>query len=436
MGIIFSEKLVKTLFLRNDYLIIVLINNSTAQNNANANYNASPNKFSRIEKLLSSYVDSLKLPGINVLVSKNDEIIYSKSFGYADIESKKLLNANNLYRIASMTKLVTAVGILILNEDGYLHLEDPVSYYLPEFKNMNVVVPDSVDENNKIIKYHIEPAKNEITILHLLTHTSGLTYEMVESKPVSKLYLVKNIDSGVRPNEITSKESTKKIASTPLLFEPGKRWEYSLSYDVLGYLIERVSGQSMEDFMKKRIFTPLKMSDTFFIVPQNKLNRLARLYTIEENKLIKVNGTIAIGTFTFSNDFQNPGKRKYHSGGGGLISSINDYYKFLKMLMNYGQLGDVKILNRKSVEIITSTQAPEIDIGMEGYRTGFGVAVRTESGNTSIGEYTWGGLFFTRFFVDPKEELIGIFMSQLYPYRHNIEVYKKFKSIVYETIIN
>jgi CubicO group peptidase (beta-lactamase class C family) len=309
-----------------------------------------------------------------------------------------------------MTKPITSVAVMMLYEEGRFLLEDPVSKYLPEFKNPKVLVKPVSGKPYTI------PATHEITIRDLLRHTSGITYNWNED--LGPMYTENNVAAGLAPYDGTIGDNVKHLAEMPLLFNPGERFEYSLGVDVLGRLVEVVSGKPLDEFFHARIFEPLGMKDTYFFPPDNKLDRLATAYTYYEGKGLNrfPDTPITEGAFTYTADYPYKGAKKLFSGGAGLNSTAADYMRFCQMMLDGGKAGNTRLLSRKSVELMTSDQLGKIDPA-QGFGLGFGVegvkGPLTELG--SVGTFVWGGFFYTGFSVDPKEQMIVIFMAQLHP---------------------
>ncbi|MBC8005937.1 MAG: beta-lactamase family protein, partial [Verrucomicrobia bacterium] len=351
---------------------------------------------------------------------------YFKAFGKMDIDANKPMQTDALFRIASMTKAITSVALMTLYEQGKFLLTDPVSKYIPEFKNPKVIIK-SLNSDSVILF----PAKSEITIRQLLNHTSGITYGGVLQ---NEYYKQSGMTVGLTPTEGTIKEKVIALAKLPLAAHPGEEFRYGMSTDVLGYLIEVISGQPLDEYFRRGIFEPLKMHDSYFTVPQNKFSRLATLYKMnKEAKLVKATGY-----------FPYPVKQAYFSGGAGLVSTAADYARFAQMLLNKGKLGGVRILSRKTIELMTSNSIGGLFIhttfkhnGIMGDKFGLGFGIRTERGLfdelESPGSFGWDGAFYTRFWVDPVEDLFGIFMSQVDAYWEE-KLIGKFKVLVYQAI--
>jgi CubicO group peptidase (beta-lactamase class C family) len=376
----------------------------------------SSERLERIASAIQKGVDDGRIAGGVALVARHGKIAYLKAVGMADRDAKKPLRTDSIFRICSMTKPITSVAVMLLYEEGHFLLNQPVSDFIPEFKNMKVLDPPWPQDKTSPPGALVD-AKRPISIRHLLTHTSGLTYHW--NARLGKLYGDAHIGAGLLQQEGTIGDGVKKLASFPLLFQPGDVWEYSMADDVLGYLVEVVSGMPLNKFLQDRIFKPLGMKDTGFFLPDDKVVRLATAYTYYPEKGIQpiVDGQVVKeGQFSYSADYPYRGPRTYFSGGGGLCSTAEDYYRFCQMMLGGGQLNGTRLLSRKSVELIRQNHV-QGKLEDFGYGLGFGVASEprhvTELG--SIGSYSWGGFYYTSFVIDPKEDLIAIFMGQLHP---------------------
>jgi len=391
----------------------------------------SAERLSRIRPTIQQYVDQGKIAGAITLVIRRGRVAHLEAVGRMD-ESKPM-REDAIFRIASMTKAVTSVAVMMLHEEGKLLLNDPVSKYIPEFKGAQVAV--SSDDKKS---YTLAPAKSEITIRQLLTHTSGITYQFIGAEPWAKLYKDAGISDGLIQSEGKIADNVKKLAKLPLMHQPGERYSYGLSTDVLGYLVEVVSGMTLDEFFRERMLRPLAMRDTHFFVPEEKLNRLAAVYNQLPDGRIKRMGDERDerSYLTYSASFQYKGPRTYYSGGAGLVSTINDYARFLQMLLNGGELDGARILSRKTVELMTVNHVGEM-FGAQGFGLGFSVVRDLGKGHElgSVGQYGWGGFYYTNFFVDPKEQLICIFMSQLYP-ANDVKLHERFRTLAYQAMVD
>ncbi len=370
----------------------------------------SSERLERIGNEVQRTVDDKRIAGAVTLVMRRGKVAWFKAQGMADREAGKPMRTHAMFRICSMSKPITSVAVMMLYEEGKFLLDDPISKYLPEFKNPKVLVKPVSGEAYTI------PATREITIRDLLRHTSGLTYNW--NSDLGAMYEKANVASGLLQYNGTIGDSVKNLGSLPLLFNPGDRWEYSLSVDVLGHLVEVLSGQPLDEFFRTRIFEPLGMKDTYFYPPESKLDRLATAYTYYPDKGLNRFPVAPIreGTFVYSADYPSHGPKKLFSGGAGLVSTAEDYARFCQMMLDEGKAGNTRLLSRKTVELMTHDQLGKIGPD-QAFGLGFGIegvkAPLSELG--SAGEYDWGGFFYTGFTVDPKEQMIVIFMAQLHP---------------------
>ena len=361
---------------------------------------------------LHNYVDDGKLPGTFVRIIKEGKVVYNDRYGLIDIAKNKPVEDESLYRIFSMTKPVTAVAIMTLHDQGKLNLDDKVSKYIPEFSNTQVY--ENIDGKHTTI-----PQKKQLTIRHLLTHTSGIPYGW-EWSYVDSIY---NAKQHMR-KDWTIEEMTKDIATIPLKFQPGTQYNYGLGIDVAGYIVEVVSGMKLDTYFKSAIFDPLAMDDTRFYVPKEKQDRMTELYTRDENdKLIvledkDIKERIGAGV-----------PPKLLLGGAGLISSMGDYEKFCRMLLNKGKLNGKRVLSERASEIVMTNQNPEGFEGAPGMGHGLSGTVNLESG-----EYSWGGAAKTSFWINPTHNLIVICYTQLFS--QPSEYAQEFKAAVDGAIID
>jgi CubicO group peptidase (beta-lactamase class C family) len=370
----------------------------------------SSDRLERIATAVQHNIDDKRIAGAVTLVIRHGKVAWFKAQGMADREASKSMPADAMFRICSMTKPITSVAVMMLYEEGKFLLDDPVSKYLPEFKSSKVLVKPASGATYTI------PATKEITIRDLLRHTSGITYQWNDD--LGAIYEKADVASGLLQYDGTIGDSVKHLAALPLLFNPGDRFEYSLGVDVLGRLVEVVSGKPLDEFFRTRIFEPLGMKDSYFFPPDNKLNRLATAYTYYPDKGLNRFPDIPIreGSFVYSADYPSSGPKRLFSGGAGLVSTAMDYARFCQMMLDDGKGGSTRLLSRKSVELMTHDQLGKISADM-GFGLGFGVdgvkAPLSELG--SMGSYDWGGFFYTAFSIDPKEQMIVIFMAQLHP---------------------
>jgi CubicO group peptidase (beta-lactamase class C family) len=342
-------------------------------------------------------VDAGRIPGFVMIVARDGQVVLSDAYGKQDPNAGTPMTADSIFRIYSMTKPIVSIAAMILVEEGRMQLADPVAKYIPELKDLKV----GVEKGGTL---ELVAASRPITIQDLMRHTSGFTYGVFGKSLVKDLYTKNGVDSW----DHTNADLVKKLATVPLMFQPGTTWEYSRSTDVLGHVIERITKQDLDTFVEERILKPLGMRDTAFYVEASKHGRIAESFakepaTGEPIRLINVRT-----------------KPKYLSGGGGMVSTAADYLRFSQMLLNGGELDGVRIVSKKTVDYMTSdhlggVRGPAYLPG-PGYGFGLGVKVRTSAGEAdspgSLGDYDWGGLGGTYFWVDPKERLIGIWMMQ------------------------
>ena len=374
----------------------------------------STERLERIATLVQREINDKRVAGAVTLVMRHGKVAWFKAQGMADREAAKQMRTDSMFRICSMTKPITSVAVMMLYEEGKFQLEDPISQYLPEFKNPKVLAKTSDG------KTYTVPAIREITIRDLLRHTSGLTYHW--NADLGPMYKDANVAHGLLPYDGTAEDNAKRLGTVPLLFNPGERWEYSLGVDVLGRLVEVVSGKSLDEFFRTRILEPLGMKDTYFYPPDNKIDRLATAYTYYEDKGLNrfPDAPITEGAMSYSADYPMRGPKKLFSGGAGLVSTAADYARFCQMMLDGGKTGNVRLLSRKSVELMSHDQLGKIKMA-EDYDFGFGLGFGVSGAREPIpelgtpGEYAWGGFFYTAFTIDPKEDMIVIFMAQLHP---------------------
>jgi len=390
----------------------------------------SSERLERISSAVQRSIDEKRIAGAVTLVARRGHVAWFKAQGMADREAGKPMRTDSMFRICSMTKPITSLAVMMLYEEGRFLLEDPVSKYLPEFKNPKVLVKPASGAPYTI------PATHEITIRDLLRHTSGITYNWNDD--LGPMYKDANVASGLLQYDGTIENSVKHLAGLPLLFNPGEKWEYSLGVDVLGRLVEVVSGKPLDEFFRTRIFEPLGMKDTYFYPPDNKLDRLATAYTYYDDKGLNRFPDIPIteGPFIYSADYPVRGPKKLFSGGAGLVSTAADYMRFCQMMLDGGKFGNTRLLSRKSVELMTQDQLGKVSPD-QGFGLGFGIdgvkAPLSELG--SPGEYNWGGFFYTAFSIDPKEQMIVIFMGQLHP-EGDLTLNRQTHELAYQAIIN
>ncbi len=387
----------------------------------------STDRLHRINAHMQGYVDDNKLAGLITMVARGGKLVHRERYGMMDIEAGKSMRFDTIFRIYSMTKAITSVAVMMLYEEGRLHLNDQVSKFIPEFADIKVLTDDGDVE-----------LEREITIHDLLTHTAGFTYDFSDSSPVDAMYRESGIFGSIESIRVPLLELIQLLVKMPLVYQPGTEWRYSVATDVLGYLIELVSESSLDTFIDERIIKPLSMEDTGFCVPEAKLDRFAALYGPAES------GGVELLDAPATSPFLKPPRGL--SGGGGLVSTAADYMRFIQMLLNGGELEGIRLLGRKSVELMTTNHLPDnmIPIRVEphtlngcGFGLGFRVLVDVaQSGRLGTeGEFGWGGAASTSYFIDPKEDLIGLLLTQLMPSRH-YPIRSEFKVLVYQALID
>ena len=387
----------------------------------------STERLKRLDNVLKEYTDKKWLAGCSAIIVRNGKIVYYKAFGYDDMDKGVPMKRDEIFRIASQTKAIISTAVMILYEEGKYLLDDPVSNYIPEFKNVRVL--DKFNENDTT--YTTVPAKREVTIRDLLTHTSGLDYPVIGNKNMRAIYAKADIPSGIGTGNRLLATEMKKLAALPLAHQPGEQFTYGLSIDLLGYLVEVVSKIPLDVFLSKNIFEPLGMKDTYFYLPKEKYNRLATLYTEDSmNRVIKrpkeKDGYHA--------DYPNTNGR-YFSGGAGLSSTAYDYAIFLQMMLNGGTYNGRRILSRPIVRMMTMNQIGDLNLGSDKFGLGFGIATTKGSSMEpwSEGSFQWGGYFGTSYWADPKEKIVALLMTQQNPNSHG-DLGNKFKVLVYQAI--
>ncbi|MBX9962101.1 MAG: beta-lactamase family protein [Burkholderiales bacterium] len=404
----------------------------------------SAERLDRIEGALKPYIEDKQLAGAVVGVARHGKLVYLKSFGSADAELGTPMKDDSIFRIASMTKAITSVAVMMLQEDGKLLVKDPVSKYIPEFKDQKVMVLR--DPKDPKAGYDTVPASREVTIRDLLSHTSGISYRFW-GNAAALVYEEGGVPDGLSPNGGQTCDAMRKLAKLPLLHQPGSVYEYGLNTDVLGCLVEVVSGTTLDRFFKERIFTPLGMKDTQFFIAPAQRSRMASLYIPDGKGGIAraADETIRWGTLMFAANLPYQDQRSYYSGGAGLTSTAMDYLRFTQMLLNGGVLDGNRILGPKSVELMRTNAIGSISVwdrldpaatGNLGDKFGLGFGIRSERGLTelgSVGEFMWAGIYNTRYWMDPKEDLAIVFMSQRIPRMPDIE--EKVHAAVYQAIV-
>jgi CubicO group peptidase (beta-lactamase class C family) len=380
----------------------------------------STERLKRIDRVVNEYIEQEKIPGATALIARKGRVVYHKGLGRSNIEENKMMEADDIFRIASMTKALTSVAVMMLYEEGHFLLDDPISDFIPEFKDPEVLV-----KLNEDLTYDSRPAKGEVTIRQLLTHTSGLCYPIF-SPDVAALFRKHGIvDAWTRDNLILG-DVMKALGPLPLMFDPGEKYRYGLNTDVLGYLVEVISGMSLDEFFSRRLFEPLGMKDAHFYLPEEKHDRLVPVYANTDDGL-QLNDSILYDVPLM--------KGTYFSGGGGISCTILDYARFMQMMINGGSYNGHQILSRKTVDLMTMDQVGDL---WDDADLGLGFSIVTEKNNHrilgSVGNYSWGGYFSTSYWMDPEEELIGLFFCQMHPMHHG-EIHQKFHVLTYQALV-
>jgi CubicO group peptidase (beta-lactamase class C family) len=378
----------------------------------------SSERLQRLDAVARRLVDERAIAGAVVLLARHGGIAHFEAYGQMDVEARIPMRRDALFRICSMSKPITSVAALVLFEEGRFLLDDPVAKFLPEFANPQVLVAGSAAAPA------FEPAAHPITIRHLLTHTSGIAYRFMAPPAIAELYAKAGITDGLSETDLDLAENVRRIAAQPLVHQPGTRWTYGLNTDVLGRLVEAVSKKPLGDFLEERIFGPLGMVDTGFFVPSEKQERLAKVYRTDRGPgMIEAlaDGITRVDQLVFSPSYPYAGPRRNQSGGGGLVSTAMDYARFSEMLLESGsgEGAGSRLLGRKTVEMMASNHSASLETKAE-LRFGLGLAIAADPGSSGsiVSEGTWGwdGFYTTRFWIDPSEEMIGLVLTQTYPY--------------------
>ena len=391
----------------------------------------SANRLARLDSGMNGWVTKNWVNGAVALVARKGNIVFYKSYGYNNPETKEPLNKTGIFRIASQTKAITTVAAMMLWEEGKFAIDDPVAKYIPAFAKQAVVN----NFNLKDTSFTTVPVKRPITIRDLLTHTSGIGYPGIGTPEANAMYAKNLVTGGVGMKESLSLEETmNNLGGLPLLFQPGEKWMYGLSTDLLGRLIEIWSGMTLEEFFTKRIFQPLGMKDTYFNVPASKASRVVNFF--QQDSTGKINKPASVFGGTLDLNFPNI-PTKYFSGGGGLSSTIIDYAIFLQMLLNGGAYGNTRLLSHNTVRLMTMNQINDLFMTGTENKFGFGFSIITENGSrlspSRAGTFAWGGVFSTSYWVDPKEDMLVIIYRQMWG-PHIADTDRAFKPLVYQAI--
>lgn len=398
----------------------------------------SPSRLARLSEFMRSHVEEKKIGGAVVLIARHGKIAYWEGFGLADVGTP--MQKDTLFRIASMTKPIVSTAIMQLAEQGRLLLSDPVSKYIPEFKDQKVL--EMLPPGSKPA-YRLVPVKRETTLHDLLRHTAGLPYRFVADwypdnplwQQINRFYAEADIDLGLVPTDETAADMVKRLARLPIASQPGEAFIYGHGADVLGVVVEAVSGMPLDQYLNQKVFSPLHLQDTFFFVPDDKRARLSAVWETDWNGHLEkfTDGVKKEGNFVFSPDYPYHGGRRFFGGGAGLVSNAYDYFRFCQMLLNHGELQGERLLSRKTVELMAATNhigGLDADfLHSKGWKFGLGLGIELDRGQDvdsgSVGTFEWAGIFSTRFSVDPKEEKITILLTQTLPFNHHVDLWDK-----------
>jgi CubicO group peptidase (beta-lactamase class C family) len=418
----------KNLFLHLALAILLFWSCSDDKNNqlivsTPASVQVSAERLNRIDTMLIQSIDKKWIAGAVGLIARDGKIIYNRSFGVSDLENKLPMRTDDIFRIASQTKAITSIGLMMLFEEGKFLLDDPISKYIPEFAN-----PQVLDKfNEKDTTFTTVPSRREITIRDLLTHTSGIDYSGIGSPAMKAIYAKAGFTGGFGNDKVTIGDDIKLLGKQPLVHQPGERFTYGLNVDVIGYLIEILSGEKLDKYFKQHIFEPLGMNDTWFYLPEDKQSRLVKVITEDADHLV---ASMPQGLVNYPLS-----KGSYFAGGAGLSSTTKDYATFLQMLLNKGKYNGKRLLSRRTVELITCNQIGDLNLGVDKF--GLGFQITTERGQAvfgvSEGSFAWGGYFGTTYWADPKERLVCLLFMQQFPLSHG-EIQSKFRALVYQTL--
>lgn len=386
----------------------------------------SASRLALLDSNLQRYVDEAKLAGQVYVLMRHGEVVAHEANGMQDIEDGIPMSTDTLFRIASQTKAITSLGIMMLQERGLLDINAPLSRYLPEWKEMQVAVANSSGG------YTLEPARREITLRHLLTHTGGMSYGNGVAASAWAQASIQGWYFADREEPV--RDTIARMASLPLDAHPGEQWIYGYNTDILGAVIEQVSGQDLASFFATEIFAPLGMNDTHFYLPANKRGRLATVYRPADGgveAIPETNGMQSQGLY-------DEGPRQSFSGGAGLLSTASDYAKFLQMTLNGGELNGTRLVSRKTIELMTTDHLGDIAFQPgQGFGLGFSIATDLGLRGTlgSEGEYAWGGAYHSVYWVDPVEDLLVVYLTQIIP-ATNLDDHTTLRNGVYQAIVD
>ena len=386
--------------------LVLLIIGCTNSNNTKIDLN----RLNSIEELITKDIEQNNLPGAVVLVGDDKGIVYKRAFGIKNPETLEKYKDDDIFRIASMTKAITSIAVLKLWEKGKIYLDDPIEKYIPEFKGVEIF--ESFNEKDS--SYTSKQTTKKITVRQLLTHTSGIGYDFIDGNPSIKAIYHKKKQSFMKngvmcfcDEDVTIGEAIENLADVPLHHEPGEKFTYGMGLDVLGYMIEIVSGKKLNEFFREEIFEPLEMNDTYFYLPTEKEDRLVPVLTKNENEWVIFEDN------RFNENYPIEGERKFFAGGCGLSSTVEDYYKFLSVFINNGNYKGKSFISKQTNDLIFQNQLPE-EFGF-GVGLAFGVVLDKDlknGGTGTAGTISWGGYWNTSYFADPNDKVIGVIFKQ------------------------
>ena len=392
-----------------------------------------PDSLHRVTEFLRDGVDTGKIPGSVLTIVTDGSIVYSEAEGMADIEDEIQMGQHHIFRMASMTKPVTSVAVLMLAEEGKLSVNDPVSKFIPEFSEPAIL--ESVDMTDTT--WSSRPAENEITLHHLLTHTSGVAYGFIDEE-LGAVYQKAGVPDGTVMDGRTLEQTMSRLGELPLKHEPGSAWTYGLSTDILGRVVEVASGMPLDRYFQENIFEPLGMHNTGFNIQPEEQERIVALYrNTRPNELQKIPRLSVQSSDTLSTDAGQMPHVGYFSGGSGLLGTAEDYQRFLQTILNGGQLGDVRLFGEETARYLKKHQINDLRLGEDGFSYAFQVTMQDGDlkNNRQPGRLQWGGLFQTHFWLDPARNTTVVLMTQVYPSMHQQELYNDLEQRINRSFI-
>ena len=397
----------------------------------------SSERLKQLDANINQWIKEDQLNGATAIILRNGKIVYHKSFGFANKQQNVPMKNDNIFRIASMTKPIISVAAMMLYEEGRFLLTDPISKFIPEFKD-----PVVLDKYNATdTTYTTVPAKREITMRDIFAHTSGIGYAQIGSGTANAIYYRHKINGGIGTPYSTLKDVITRLAKLPLFTQPGEEFYYGLNTDVLGYLIEVISGMPLDKYLQQKIFEPLSMKDTYFFLPKEKQARLVPLYVQQGSKIkLQIQDSLIDLNGTFSRDFPKTSNGTYFSGGAGLSSTAYDYALFGQMLLNGGELNGKRILSQGTIRLMTSNQIGDHLMWGDANKTrrfglGFGILTEYAERTTMIpaGSYGWDGMFASHYWTDPKNKMVVVFMRNIWPTDH-WDYGDRIKPLIYQAL--